>query len=163
MRSRSSLWFETKIKYDKTAEDGQLQKVSEAYVVDALSFTEAEEFITKEMSTYITGDYTITDIKKASYGEIFFSDNARDDRWYKAKVQFIIPDEKTGKEKLSTVNYLIQSNTFQNAVKSLEGVLDTGMQDWRIASLAETNFLDVYEHDGSKLVPVHKATVEEND
>ena len=146
MRSRTAEWFETKVKYDKMMEDGSQKKVPELYVVDALSFTEAEEYITEEASHYSTGEFDVTDIKKAPYGEIFFSDNPADDKWYRAKVQFIILDEKTGKEKLSAVNYLVQSNTLQNAVKNIEEVMNTGMQDWKIASITETSILDVYEH-----------------
>ena len=146
MRSRTAEWFETKVKYDKMMEDGSQKKVPELYVVDALSFTEAEEAITEEASHYSTGEFDVTDIKKAPYGEIFFSDNPADDKWYRAKVQFIILDEKTGKEKLSAVNYLVQSNTLQNAVKNIEEVMNTGMQDWKISSITETSILDVYEH-----------------
>ena len=152
MRSRSAEWFETKIRYEKTMEDGLQKKTTEAYVVDALSFTEAEETIIQEMSSYISGEFTVTDIKKAAYKEVFFSDNPRDDKWYKVKLQFIILDEKTGKEKLSAVNYLVQSNTFQNAVQNTETVMNTGMQDWKIASVADTNLIVVFEHDGTKHV-----------
>ena len=161
MRSRSAVWFETKIRYQKTMEDGLEKKVTEAYVVDALSFTEAEETITEEMSAFISGEFDITDIKKAAYGEIFFSDNPNDDKWYKVKVQFIILDEKSGKEKLSAVNYLVQANTFQNAVKGIEDVMNTGMQDWKIFSIAETNLMDVYEHDGSRKAPEGTKPVED--
>lgn len=146
MRSRTAEWFETKVKYDKLMEDGSQKKVPELYVVDALSFTEAEEAVTEEAAHFSTGEFDVTDIKKAPYHEIFFSDNPSDDKWYKTKVQFIIIDEKTGKEKFSGVNYLVQSNTLQNAVKNVEEVLSSGMQDWKIASIAETSILDVYEH-----------------
>ena len=97
MRSRTADWFETKIRYEKTQEDGSMKKVTEQYVVDALSFTEAEAAITEEMKSYISGDYRITDIKMAAYHEIFFSDMDKDDKWYKAKLQFITIDEKTEK------------------------------------------------------------------
>ena len=128
------------------------KKTTEAYVVDALTFTEAEETITEEMRAYITGDFVITDIKKAPYKEVFFSDNPNDDKWYKVKLQFIILDEKSGKEKLSAVNYLVQSNTLQNAVKNVEEVMNTGMQDWKLAAMTETALIDVFEHDGMKHV-----------
>lgn len=152
MRSRTAEWFETKIRYEKTMEDGLTKKTTEAYVVDALSFTEAEESIIQEVSAYISGEFTITDIKKAAYKEVFFSDNPRDDRWYKVKLQFITLEEKSGKEKLTAVNYLVQSNTLQNAVTNVETVMNTGMQDWKLASIAETNLIDVFEHDGTKHV-----------
>lgn len=107
MRSRTSTWFECKIRYEKTMEDGSQKKVTEQYVVDALSFTEAEASIIEEMSSYISGEFEVKDIKKAAYGEIFFSDSPSADRWYKAKLQFITIDEKTEKEKnlLSIISY----------------------------------------------------------
>ena len=85
MRSRTAVWFETKIRYEKTMDDGMQKKVSESYVVDALSFTEAENTIIEEMRVYITGDFKVTDLKQAAYGEIFFSDADTDDKWYKCK------------------------------------------------------------------------------
>lgn len=165
MRSRTAEWFETKIRYEKVMDDGLQKKITEQYVVDALSFTEAENTIIEEMSSFISGEFLITDIKKTAYKEVFFSDNPRDDRWYKVKVQFIIIDEKTGKEKLSAITYLVQSNTLQNAVQNIEEVMNTGMQDWKLASIAETTLIDVYEHDGTKHVdkPVEDARPEYED
>ena len=110
MRSRTATWFECKIRYEKTMEDGMQKKVTEAYVVDAPSFSEAEERIIEEMSSYISGEFNVTDIKKAPYGEIFFSDQEMADRWYKAKLQFITLDEKTEKEKRSNVSYLVEGS-----------------------------------------------------
>ena len=80
MRSRTSTWFETKVKYQKTMEDGSEKVVSEAYVVDALSFTEAESAIIDEMSVYVSGELKVSGIGKACYGEIFFSDLDDDDK-----------------------------------------------------------------------------------
>ena len=86
MRSRTADWFETKIRFEKTMEDGLQKKVTEQYTVDALSFTEAEKSIIEEMSAYISGEFEVADIKKSSYKEVFFSEADSDDRWYKAKV-----------------------------------------------------------------------------
>ena len=80
MRSRTANWFECKIRYEKTMEDGLQKKVTEAYVVDALSFSEAEQRIIEEMSSYISGEFNVTDIKKAAYGEIFFDDSDMADK-----------------------------------------------------------------------------------
>ena len=146
MRSRTATWFECKIRYEKTMEDGMQKKVTEAYVVDALSFSEAEERIIEEMSSYISGEFNVTDIKKAPYGEIFFSDQEMADRWYKAKLQFITLDEKTEKEKRSNVNYLVQAGSFNGAVKNLEEVMGGTMIDYSIVSVNETTLMDVFEH-----------------
>ena len=149
MRSRTAEWFETKIKYEKTMEDGQQKKVSEQYVVDALSFTEAERRITEEMSAYISGEFDVADIKKATYKEIFFSDAESADRWYKAKLQFITIDEKTEKEKRSNVYYLVQAGTLPAAVKNIGEVMGGTMIDYVIASIAETQLMDVFEYEKS--------------
>lgn len=146
MRSRTATWFECKIRYEKTMEDGMQKKVTEAYVVDAMSFSEAEERIIEEMSSYISGEFNVTDIKKAPYGEIFFSDLELADRWYKAKLQFITIDDKTEKEKRSTVSYLIQAGSFNGAVKNIDEFMGKTMIDYVIASVAESSIMDVYEH-----------------
>ena len=146
MRSRTANWFECRIKYEKTQEDGMQKKVTESYVVDALSFTEAEQRIMEEMSSYISGEFEVSDIKKATYKEIFFSDEEMADRWYKAKLQFITIDEKTEKEKRSNVNYLVQAGTLNGAVKTLDEVMGGTMIDYVIAAVAETTLMDVFEY-----------------
>ena len=146
MRTRTATWFETKIQYEKTMEDGLQKKVKEQYVVDALSFTEAEKRITEEMSSYISGEFDVADIKKAAYKEIFFSDDEMADKWYKAKLQFITIDEKTEKEKRSTVTYLAQAGSFNGSVKNIEEVMGGTMIDYVIASVAETSIMDVFEY-----------------
>lgn len=150
MRSRTAQWFETKITYEKTMDNGLQKKVKELYVVDALSFTEAESRIMEEMKSYISGEFAVTDIKKATYKEVFFSESAKADRWFKAKLQFITIDEKTEKEKRSNVYYLVHAATLPEAVKNIESVMGTTMVDYVIASIAETMIMDVYEYADGK-------------
>jgi hypothetical protein len=150
MRSRTAEWFECKIRYEKVMEDGLQKRVSENYVVDALSFSEAEERIIEEMSSYISGEFDVTDIKKAAYKEIFFADQDTADKWYKAKLQFITIDEKTDKEKRSTVTYLVNAGSFNGAVKNIEEVMGGTMIDYVIASVSETAIMDVYEYGKSE-------------
>ena len=150
MRSRTANWFECKINYEKTMEDGLQKKVNENYTVDALSFTEAEKRIMEEMSSYISGEFTVKDIKIASYKEIFFSDDPSADRWYKAKLQFITIDEKTEKEKSSNVNYLVHAATLKGAVNNIEEVMGGSMIDYVIASVTETTLMDVFEYGKSE-------------
>jgi hypothetical protein len=145
MRSRTATWFECKIKYEKIQEDGTQKKVTEQYVVDALSFAEAEARIIEEMSSYISGEFTVDDVKKAPYGEIFFSDDAEDDRWYKAKLDFITIDEKTEKEKRSRVTYLVQARNLNGAIKAVDEVMGGTMIDYDAASINDTKIMDVFE------------------
>lgn len=146
MRSRTATWFECKIAYEKTMDDGLQKKVTENYVVDALSFTEAEKRIMEEMSSYISGEFTVKDIKIAPYGEIFFSDEEMADRWYKCKLQFITIDEKTEKEKRSTVYYLVQAASFDGAVKNINDVMNGTMIDYNKSNISETKIMDVFEY-----------------
>jgi len=150
MRSRTAMWFECKIRYEKVTEDGLQKKVNENYVVDALSFSEAETRITEEMSSYISGEFEVADIKKAAYKEVFFTDDNIADKWYKAKLQFITIDEKTEKEKRSSVNYLVNAGSFNGAVKSIDEVMGGTMIDYVIFSLTETTIMDVYEYKKDK-------------
>ena len=146
MRSRTSTWFETKVKYQKTMDDGSEKVVSEAYVVDALSFTEAESAIIDEMSVYVSGELKVSGIGKAGYGEIFFSDVDDDDKWYKAKLQFITIDEKSEKEKRSNVTYLVQAKSLARALRYIDEVMGKTMIDYDVVGLNETKLMDVFEH-----------------
>ena len=92
-------WFECKIRYEKVMENGMQKKVTEPYLVDALSFTEAEARIIEEMTPFISGEFTVSDIKRANYSELFPSDEESADRWFKCKLIFITLDEKSGAEK----------------------------------------------------------------
>ena len=90
-------WFECKIKYEKTAEEGKIVKVNESYLVDAMSFSEAEERINKEMEPFISGEFSVANIRRARINEMFFNENG--DKWYRCKVYFISFDEEKGVEK----------------------------------------------------------------
>ena len=126
--------------------DGLQKQVVEQYVVDALSFAEAEQRITEEMSQYISGEFEVTDVKKAAYKEVFFDDdNAESDRWYKAKLDFITIDEKTEKEKRSRVTYLVQATNLNRAMKNVDTVMGGTMIDYDAASISDTKLVDVFE------------------
>lgn len=146
MRARTANWFETTVKYERAGDDGMNTKVTETYVVDALSFGEAEETITAEMSSLVSGEFVVKNITPAAYGEIFFSENESDDRWYKAKLTFITIDEEKGKEKRTSVNYLVQAATINGALKNLDEVMGGTAIDYVVANISETKIMDVYEH-----------------
>ena len=139
-------WFECKIRYEKTMENGMNKKVTEAYIVDALSFTEAEARIIEEMTPFISGEFTVSDIKRAKYSELFFAEDAESDRWFKCKLTFITLDEKSGAEKKTSTNVLVQATDLRDAVKKLDEGMKGSMGDYIISSLAETAIMDVYEY-----------------
>lgn len=146
MRIRTGTWFKTKVKYQKTMEDGSEKVVSEAYVVDALSFTEAESAIIDEMSAYVSGELKVSNLGKASYNEILFSDVDDDDKFYTCKLQFITIDEKSEKERRSNVTYLVQAKSLARALRYVDEVMGKSMLDYDIVGLNETHVFDVFEH-----------------
>lgn len=146
MRSKTANWFICKIRYEKTQEDGLQKKVTESYVVDAVSFGEAESRIIEEMQAYISGEFEIIDISRAAFKEIFFSDEETADRWYNAKLEFITIDEKTEKEKRSAVVYLVQAGTFDNALKNVNEAMGGTWIDYVTAKIEETKLMDVFEY-----------------
>ena len=150
MRSKTAQWFETKVQYEKVQVDGMQKKVTEQYVVDALSFTEAESGIIEEMKLYVSGDYKIKNITPANYHEVFFSDDTQDDKWYKVKLTFITIDEKTEKEKRSIVHYLVQARSTDTAQQAINDVMSKSMIDYETVSISETKILDVFERSAGK-------------
>lgn len=138
-------WFECKVRYDKTLETGLLKKVTESYLVDALSFTEAEERFLQEIEPMMSGEYSVSDIKRAKIAELFESIDTTDDKWYKAKVAYIAYDEKKGVEKRTNQIMLIQAKDLRVAVQNLDKGMQGTMGDWDIISIAETPIMDIFK------------------
>lgn len=145
MRTRTSMWFECKIRYDKLTDEGLSKKVTEQYVVDALSYTEAEKNIIRFAAEIIPEVIEIRAIKEAAYNEIFFSEDDAE-KWYRTKISFISIDERTGKERRTNVLYLVQANDISNAISNVKEIMSKSMSDYTIQSMALTQILDVFEH-----------------
>lgn len=155
-------WFEAKVKYIKVNEDGREKKVTESYLLDAMSYTEAESRIMKEMEPVIKGDYYITGLKKSNITELVESEDENDDRWYKAKIAIIDADEVSGKEKSSSQYYLIAAANINKALENLEKSLSTFVVPYEIESIADTSFMDVFPYfsDDSEEIPANLTPLE---
>ena len=138
-------WFECKVKYDKIQENGSVKKVNEPYLVDALSFTEAEARIIEECTPYISGEFSISAVKKTKISEIFWDETG--DRYYMVKVMFITIDEKTAVEKKSASFILVQASDFKGALENFMSGMKGTMADFEIASITETALMDVFPID----------------
>lgn len=150
-----SQWFECKVKYDRIIENGVQKTVSEPYLVDALSFTEAEARITEKMQPFISGDFAVDAVKRVNLSDIFY--NSTGDRWYKVKTNFITIDEKTAVEKRTATYQMVQASDFKGALSTfLEGMNDT-MADFEIASITETAIMDVFPADLSETLADREA------
>ena len=139
MKEKVSVWFEVSVSYKKMQEDGTEKKVTEIVTVDAVSFAEAEKRALKEMGSIVRGGVDIKNINPAPYKSVFF-----DEKWFKAKLTFLSYDEATGKEKRTNSTYLVQADTFADALRNVESVMD-GNSDYVTANICETKVLDVYQ------------------
>lgn len=137
MRSKQSEWYEIGLRYKKVMEDGTKKFTTEHCVVEALSFSQAESRIVEEMMHYISDTYEIKTIKKAAYKEVFFSDVDKEDKWYKAKLQFITIDAKTKKEKFSNFIYLVQSSSLDKACISIDKFMGETMTAYKFNVVTE--------------------------
>ena len=135
-------WFECKVTYDKMMGNGVQKKVSEPYLVDALSFTEAEARIIEEVTPFISGEFSVEAVGKARISEIFF--NEEGDRFFKFKVNYITLNEKTGAEKKTAVKMISQACTLKEAISVLEEGMKNTMADYSIAEVKETMLMDVF-------------------
>ena len=137
-----ALWIETKVRFDKTMENGKVKKVTEPYLVDALSFTEAEARIIEEVTPFISSDFKVSAVKKTNIAEIFRVDSG--DKWYKVKVAFITIDEKSAAEKRKASYILVQASDFKSAYDNFMDGMKGTMADFEIVAITETALMDVY-------------------
>jgi len=139
-------WFECKIRYDKVMENRLNKKVTEPYLVDALSFTEAEARIIEEITPFISGEFTVSDIKRANYSELFDSEKKDDDRWYKCRLAFTMLDQKSGNERRVKTNVLVQAETVDAAKNNLDEGMKGTLSDYVVESITETAIMDVFPY-----------------
>lgn len=138
-------WIETKLRYDKVMENGAMKKVTEPYLVDALSFAEAEARIIEEMRPFISGEFTVEAVKKAKIAEVFGSDTAS--RWWKVRVAFITVDERTGAEKRNLTDFLVAGEALDDVLSSFKQNMKGTMADYEVTAIAETAILDIFPAD----------------
>ena len=136
--------FECGIRYEKTFENGMQKKVTELYIVDALSFTEAESRIIGEMECFISGDFAVVSEKITNYSELVSSDIPSADKWYKVKINLVTLDEKTMSEKKQPLYLLVQASDIDDARKRLNEHMRGTMADWVCEAVQETKIMDVF-------------------
>lgn len=144
MRTRTAVWYETTVRYERS-KGGENNIATEAYAVDALSFAEAEQRITEEMEPYCSGEFDVKKIAIAPYAEVFFSEDEDDDKFFRATVAIITLDERTGKEKKNNVNYLVQAGNIETARRYVVDAFFNTAMVYEINRLVETKILDVFE------------------
>lgn len=137
-------WFECSINYEKMQENGTQKKVTEPYLVDALSFTEAETRIIEEMKPYIAGEFTVKSIKRAKISELFLDKDG--DKFFKVKVSFVTLDDKSGNERKTSTYMIVRSLNIENARMRIEEEMKGTLSDFVIEELKETKLMDVFPY-----------------
>lgn len=137
--------FETKVSVEKMQEDGLTKKVQEIYLVDAITFGEAETRIIEEIAPYSDGEVFVSGIKRTRYNEIF-KNFERGERWYRVKVTLVTLDENSGKEKKSKISTLVKADNTQEAEERLHQCMKGSMIDYEVCDISETPILDYYEY-----------------
>lgn len=138
-------WFTCKVTYEKVLENGMQKKVTEPYLVDALSFTEAEARIIEEIRPFVSGEFVVSGINRAHFGEVFL--HTEGDKWYKIRISVITLDEKNGIEKRTVMRYLVQAYTFEEACNNFKAAMSGTMMDYVIIEVSETPLMDVYPYE----------------
>ena len=139
-------YFEVTVKYKKTAENGKVVKISEKYLADALSFTEAEARINEEMKPFISGEFVVSAIKRARINEIFENVKFESDKYFKAKVNFITMNEEKGVEKKTASYMLIRATDIKEAREALVYGMKGTMADYEVEAITETKIVDVFNY-----------------
>src|SRR5690554_773839 len=154
------VWFECKVKYTKVTESGKEQTVTENFLLDAVSFTDAETRITRQMGEIVKGEFSVLDIKKSRIAEVFPYDNG--EWWFKATINLVTIDEEAGKEKKLRTQYLIMADDIQEALKRLDESLSFMVIPYVVSSLAVSTIVDVFPYVPSEsLVPEGFTPVQE--
>lgn len=121
-------------------ENGCVKPVTDVYVVDALSFTEAEARTIEYVTPYISGEFTVTDIKRAKYAEVW--ENSAAEKWYEAQLEFITIDERTGSEKRTKNRMLVQASTLSESMQAVAENMRGTMADYEAVCIKETPILE---------------------
>lgn len=139
-------YFEVGVRYDKQMEDGDIRTVTETYLLQALSFTEAEKRATEELSPYISGDFMVVAEKLTNFADVITTNDANADRFYKIKHNFIIVNEKTGKEKKQSQYIVIQASSVEDAQDRYKKYSDGGLNDVMLEAVNETKYMDYFPY-----------------
>lgn len=143
-------WFECKVKYVKVSESGKEQTVTENFLLDAVSFTDAETRIIRQIQQMVKGEFTVTDIKKSKIGDVFPYNNG--EWWFKATLSLVTIDEAAGKEKKIRAMYLVMADDIKQALERLDESLAYMVIPYVVSSLAVSNIVDVFPYEPSESV-----------
>jgi|SRR5690554_652288 len=154
-------WFTVKVKYTKQLEDGRLKRVTEPYLVDSVSFTDAEARIYEEVGQSVQGEFLITGISKTEFADIFYYDDS--DVWYKCKLTYVSIDGDEGKEKKISSNFLVTANNVKEAYERIQESLSDMTVTFEIPSIMLTPIVEVLPYNPDLDVELGRRPLEEGE
>lgn len=137
-----SKYFEVGVRYEKTQEDGTAKKVTETYLIDALSFSEVEKRITEEMEAYISGEFSVVTEKITNIADVVNTDDVLAEKFYKVKFSIITVDEKTGKEKKQAQLIVVKASSNDDARDRYKQYYKDIPVDLVLEAVSETKYID---------------------
>lgn len=154
-------WFECKAKYVKVTESGREQTITENFLLDAVSFTDAETRIIRQLEQIAKGEFSVTDIKKSRIGEVFSYETG--EWWFKATINLVTVDEEAGKEKKMRTYYLVMADDIKQALERLDESLSYLVIPYVVSAMAVSTIVDVFPYDPSEsAIPDGYTPVEDN-
>jgi len=138
-------WHTVKVKYTKQFPDGTLKRVTEPYLVNSITFIDAEKRIHQEVGEFTRGEFLVTSITKTDFADIFHYDDS--DVWYKAKVSYVIGDTDTGKEKKVSNDFLISAHNVGQAYDRMHESLKGLQVGFDIPSIVVTPILEIFPYE----------------
>ena len=144
MEVKTGNWFECKVRYEKTQEDGMPKKVTETYVVDGINFGDAFKGICEYAIKHIADEFDIVGMNMARYKDIV-TVNSISEKFFRVKINVITIDEKTDKQKKTPMFLLVRADNINEARKAVDDEYMKGtMTDYEISSVVETKIVDFY-------------------
>lgn len=146
-----SQYYECKIRYEKQITDpqdkdcGKLKKVTESYLFDALSYTEAEARMVQEVAQYIKGEYSITNIKKTKIAEIIMKEEDICENWFNVKIRITVPDESKGIERVVPETLLVRAEDIEDCLKRFKEAFKGTISDYVITGISTSPILEYYK------------------
>ena len=136
------VWFLCKVKYAKETEDGLLKSISEQYLVDAVSFTEAEAILYDRLGSQIRGDFQVTGISKSNIVDVFYYEDT--ETWYKCKITYMIADGENGKEKKVTQYMVVTAEDVKQAFDRIQESLSNMLVSFRVPDITESPIVEIF-------------------
>lgn len=143
MKAKERKWFDCKVIYERVGESSFVEKVTENYLIEALSFSETERRVTEELAPSVRGEFHVKAVCPSNYSDVIVSENITGGKWYKCKIQWLTVNEETGREKKACTFVLVRSKDISSSIRMTEDYYKELTQDYSIVGITEKDYIDI--------------------